>query len=365
MISVIVNGGTGEISLDGFVQSVTCSGDVQQAARRVEVTWMNTLDGQKRALEVAKGSEIRLLEDKVELFRGVIFGDRIDSKGNAGITAYDDNIYLTKSKDTKIFKGKKASEILSQLCKEYGIPVGTIADTGYVIPKLILRDKTLWEMFVTALTVTFRAVGRRFFMFSKGGKFQLSERKNVVAKWVLENGRNIIDASYTTSIEEMKTKVKVMGQTKDKKEIVAQVQDAALIQKYGIMQHLENASGDVTKSQIEQTAKQLLKQLAVITDDASLTCVGDNDVAAGCAVYVREQMTGIVGSYYVSTDSHTWDAGGVHTMSISLTATDDLPTMEYEAPNEPGDDKSKKAVKPKKATATDAVKRILNAKGTG
>jgi len=339
-------------------QSVTWSGDVTQAARRLEVSLVNTMDGRKQARKIEHGKELRLLYDGKELFRGAVFSFDIDARGRMNVTAYDENTYLTRNQDTRIFRGKTASGIVKQLCAEFGIPTGTIADTGYVIPKLILRDKTLWEMMITALTYTRKQTGRRFFITSREGKLQLLERKEQIVRWVLENGRNIIDASYAQSIEDMRTQVKVVGGDPEKKPIVATVKDDALIKRFGIMQHLENVDPDMTASQVQQRAKELLAQLGTIDDEARVEALGNPDVTAGIAIYVRESMTGLVGGFYVTADSHTF-AGGKHTMSVTLSATDDLPTMEYEEPRE------KKQKKGEGAASLSEVLRQIDELGEG
>lgn len=391
-ISVSVGIDGQRVVIDELVNSVTWSGDTQQASRKLDVKISNTINGRSRALNIQKGSEIRFTSKGEELFRGMIFADKLDSSGQMSITAYDENIFLTKNKDSKKFVKKTATAIIKSLCSEFGIAVGNVVDTGYIIPKLILRDKTLWEMMVTALTVTYHQTGRKYFIFAKGGKLNVSARKDVVAKINLETGLNILDASYSASIEEMRTKVKVVGEVKSgkdskgnetKKEISATAKDDKLITKFGLMQHMENMSGDVTKSQIEQRAKELLKQLAVITDEATLNCLGVDEVTSGGAVYAYEPMTGIQGGFYVSSDSHTWQSGN-HTMNISLTATDDVPLMEYDPPSEESSTtkkstttkksaaakkKSSKGTTKKKTTGPSAaelkVQSILNAKGVG
>ncbi|MNP82557.1 hypothetical protein D3C76_1812330 [compost metagenome] len=43
---------------------------------------------------------------------------------------------------------------------------------------------------------------------------------------------------------------------------------------------------------------------------------------------MKESVTGILGGYYVSADEHKFESGS-HTMSLTLSATDDIPKMEY------------------------------------
>lgn len=317
------------VYLDPIVKSIGWSGDIKQAARKLVVEIINTGDLRDLHMKFEKGAELRLLlDEKQELFRGVLFADQINPKGQMTLTAYDENIYLTKNKDTKIFRNQSASAIIKRLCNEFSIPTGEIHDTGYVIPKLVFRDKTLFEMMVMALTETQKQNGQHFWISSKEGKLQVLARKEQKGKWVLENGVNLLDASYSQSIEETRTQIKVVGGDGKKKELSASAKDGALIKRFGVMQHLEKPEKDMTKSQMEQRAKQLLKDLSTIEDQAQIECLGIPDVVSGSCVYVKESVTGILGGYYVSADEHKFESGS-HTMSLTLSATDDIPKMEY------------------------------------
>lgn len=320
--------------LDPIVKSVRWSGDSKQASRKLVVELSNTADMRSRLQMPEKGNELRLMMgEKKELFRGVIFADSIDAEGQMSLTAYDENIYLTKNKDTKIFRSMKASDVVRKLCSEFSVDMGEIKDTGFVIPKLVFRDKTLFEMMVMALTETRKQTGEQFYLTSREGKLHLLPRKEQEVKWVLENGVNILGASYSQSIEELKTQIKVAGGDNKKKEMTASAKDAELIQRFGIMQHLEKPDQGMTRSQMEQRAKQLLKEMGTIDDEAHIECLGIDEVVSGSAVYVKESMTGILGGYYVSSDDHSFE-GGTHKMSLTLSAADELPKMEYKETKE-------------------------------
>ncbi|MGG4044392.1 XkdQ/YqbQ family protein [Paenibacillus favisporus] len=317
------------VHLDPIVKSVSWSGDIKQAARKLVVELSNTGDQREIYMTYKKGGELRLIwDEKLELFRGVLFADQLNSKGQMTLTAYDENIYLTKSKDTKIFRNMTASSVIKKLCGEFAIPTGEIQDTGYVIPKLVFRDKTLFEMMVMSLTESQKQNGEWYHLTSREGKLQLLARKEQPVKWVLENGVNVLDASYSQSIEDTKTQIKVAGGDAAKQEISAAAKDGELIRRFGVMQHLEKPEQSMTKSQMEQRAKQLLADLGTIEDQARIDCLGIPEVISGSCVYVKETVTGILGGYYVSADDHRFERGN-HTMSLTLSATDDIPRMEY------------------------------------
>ncbi|MEW9697939.1 hypothetical protein [Paenibacillus sp. SI8] len=329
----------GSVYIDSIVTSVQWSGDITFPARKLEVNVSNTIDSVKQALTLEVGKELRLFYDDTELFRGVIFRTQIDSAGKMTLLAYDENVYLDKNVDTKKFVNMTASAVIREICADFEIPTGTVADTDYVIPSLHLRNKKLYEMMLTALTVTRKQTGRRFFLYAKNGQLNLTERRDMVTTWVLENGTNITGANYMQSIEDLRNQVKVTGGDEEKAPLVAVVKNQALIDRFGLMQHVETADSDAKQSEIEQMARELLDQLGKISDEAGIEALGNVEVTTGGAVYVREAMTGIIGAYYVSTDTHTFEDGS-HRMSVTLSATDDLPTMEYEE-----SDAEKKAVK--------------------
>ena len=338
---LITSGSTLDIS--AIVTDITWSGDIMQASRKLEVKCVNTTDGKTQAKKLSVGMQLRFLSDNVEKFRGIIFATSINAAGEMSLTAYDENTYLTRNADSFIFRKKKASEIVKELCSKFQIPVGKIEDTGFVIPKQISKNMILWDVMITALTTTRKNNGRKFVLTAIDGKLNLLERKSRIIKWVLEQGVNTTDVSYSQSIEDMRNQVKVVANEDDekKKPITAIEKDSASITKYGLMQHFESASGDLTSAGVKAMAKQLLKELNVVNDEATLSGIGNDEVVAGASIYAFDKMTGVQGGFYILTDSHTY-SGGLHTMSLTLSATDELPTMEYTEP-EDADAKKDKA----------------------
>lgn len=322
-----------QTELSSLLISVRWSGDIMQAARKLEVELNNTIYGKVRAISIQEGAEITFIYRGTTLFRGVLFSDRINHKGNHVFTAYDENTYLVRNTDTVKVLNQTASTVIRQLCGKFGIATGTIQDTGYVIPRMILRDMNLWEMFVTMLTTTRKMNGRTFAISCENGLLCVRERKTNTVQWVLENEVNLLSAEYSRSIEDTRTQVKVMGEDKYKKEVSTVVSNGAMKALYGTMQHLENVSAETTQDAVNTRAKELLAQLATIDDDAEVEALGKPDVIAGKAVYVKESMTGIIGSYYVSTDAHDF-RGNFHVMKVTLSATDELPMMEYNPSND-------------------------------
>src|SRR5690606_2662806 len=144
---------------------------------------------------------------------------------------------LTKSTDTRIFKNRKASDIIRKLAADFGIPIGSIADTGYVIPYIRLSKTTLFDMVLKVLTLTRKQTGKRFFVRNDGGKLVVTAGTSN-ANYILKDGAKITSASYSRSIEHTRTHAKVIRGPTGKEPVVV-VKDDAQRTQYGIIQAFE------------------------------------------------------------------------------------------------------------------------------
>lgn len=321
------------LDITDAVKAVTWSGDINRPYRTFTADINYTITGQRRALTFEHGREIRFIVNGAEVFRGVIFTFEIDSSGQGFVTAHDENVYLLKNNITRKVVNQRASALIRDICAEFGIATGSIADTGYVIPRLLFENKPIYDVFGAALEVTREQTGRTFWLYTDGAALQLAERRQLLIPKVLDASTNIIRATYLQSIEEMRNSIRIYGGDAESGEITAVARDRALIDAFGRMQHVEYVSPELTQAQIEQLAAQRLAELAVIDDEATVTALGDVDFMTGRATYVREPMTEIIGAYYIVADRHYFE-GDLYTVDLTLSATDELPRFEYVPPAE-------------------------------
>lgn len=324
-IRILING-TYDIS--EMVVSAELSGDTSKLNRQLNVNAIVTKDGRTPLFRISEGSRISLRIDNKLRFVGVVFSHEVSSDGNVTLTAYDSNVYLSKSNDSRIFKNKKASDIIAMLAKDFGIKTGAIANTGYVIPYLRMSNKTLFEMVVTALRLTQGQTGKRYFIGNDGGNLTLKEGAKSDTKYVFKDGANLISATFKSSIEDTITQVKVIGGAKGK-EISVVAKNEKLRQRFGVMQALETMDEKATASQIKQRADALMKQKGVIDEQYQVEVLGIPEVDVGTPVYIKNVMTGIYGAFYVTSVKHTYTEN--HLMTLELSRTYDLPDIEISA----------------------------------
>lgn len=313
------------IYITDLVTSLQWSGDTGQAARKMQIDHLSDVRIPHGALITAfyQGDVLmQALEKK--------FTVKAASK-SVQVDAYDFMFQLLNSTDSKTFRGKTAKQIVEDICGAAGVPIGYLEDTVYVFDFLPLNEKTLYDMCLIAITETTKATGRKYILKVQKGKVCLFERIKQVHQFVLESNGNLTDATYSESVEALRDKVQLMGKDKGGNSIVSTAQNADLVKKYGVLQEYAKHDQAVTKDELDAIAQQMLKDLSAIEKTASVEAIGVCGVEAGDSVYIVEPVTGLIGSYFVDSDQHMVQ-GGLHSMSLNLSWTDKLPTLEYEPP---------------------------------
>lgn len=333
-LQVIYYDGKSVRHIEELVESVSIVGDVARAYRECSFIFTNTEDGRRRIFDVENGKEIRVIVGKVEVFRGLIFQHERSAAGSESLVAYDTNVYLTKNNVFIKYTDTTASHIIRDLCAKYGVKIGNIAETGVKIPRFIMRDKSLYDVFITALTMTQKVSGERYMLRNRESKLELEHVRPAKVWLRYESGKNLIDASWSESIENVKTQIEYSGGDEDDPVTYVEKKDT---EKYGVMQHFEQDS-DADEATLPGLAKALLEELSKPDVEMSVKVLGMPDVSAGKAIIVKDELSGIRGTYFVIADSHAYDANGVHTMALKLSKTLDLPVLEYVDPDEEDDE---------------------------
>lgn len=313
----------GTIDITPLVKSIRWGGDIRQAARKMEIDMVYSRDENQPKYIPPLASWLILNNNDTEIIRTVPFENSRDSSGNLKITSYTHAIYMLKSKHTAIYRNMTADAIVRQLCGAFGINIGEIPATGVTLSKLILRNKNIWDMCITALTETSKRNGKKYQIRFKEGKLNVIEKGKQTVRWVIKQGSNLISANYSESIEDMRNRIVIVG---DNDKIIADVKNEDLIRRYGLLQELKQES-NISKGEAQTIAANMLKELGKVFQEASVECIGIDDVEAGDAIEIREGLTGLTGTFYVDTDEHTL-TNGIHTMRLKLNWTDEVAMKE-------------------------------------
>ena len=289
------------------VTDVTWSGDYQQSARKLEFNMVTSSLGKYVPRhDIQTGSTVIFYEKDIELFRGMIFSRSI--RDNViSFLAYDDGIRLLKIKGYYNFKDKSVTSICNQLCNDYSIPKGTFPEVSTKITKVFI-GVSLYDIIMHCYTEASKVNSKKYMCVFEKGKVSVIEKGINALSISFEEANNLIDTSYSESIENMVNKVVVVDDNGSKK---AHYYKQNEIDLYGLFQEVIRESED-KDNKVEAESK-----LKGIDRTCSLSGFGDTTCKVGYQVTVKDTNTNMLGLFYIDTDKHTW-SGGTYKIDLSL-----------------------------------------------
>lgn len=273
-------------------------------------------------LNFSEGCPVRLRVDGDKVFFGFVFKQQRTKDQIITVTAYDQLRYL-KNKDTKVYENKTASQFIKMVGDDYQLNVGTVENTGYVIPSRVEENTSLFEMIENALDLTLTNIGKMFILYDDFGKLTLKALSSmyvgVPGAYLMideETGENF---NYTSSIDDNTyNKIKLTYDNEDTgyREVYI-AQDSSNINRWGILQYFDT----LQKGENGQAkADALLSLYNKKTRNLKLTNVlGDNRVRAGSMVVINLDLGDIKVKNFMLVEkcTHTYKQGE-HWMNLTL-----------------------------------------------
>ncbi|MCU6720806.1 hypothetical protein OCV67_12845 [Porcipelethomonas ammoniilytica] len=301
-----------------LVESIKWKGRKGSAARSVSISLLDC-KGAQSGIDVTKGHQLIFSYKGKELFRGMIMSQQQSESFKMPITAYDNGIYLSNNKDTFVYENKTVHDIFIDVCKRFGIKYSDVAKTSYKIPELTKSKTTAWDAILDAISQDFKATGTKYYVNSSKGVLSLIKRREDILQWVLETGGNIMSYTYKKSIEDIKTRLKILS---DEDKVYAVKKNTELEKKIGIFQDIEKKDDDLSEAKLQEHIKETLKEISTPEISLSVEALGIPDVISGVGVYVIIDELGIKRTFYVDEDTHTFK-GGSHTMNLTLNSVNE------------------------------------------
>ena len=309
MIKLICQKANGEkLDITNLLINVTWSGDYKSCARKLEFSLISSpMDENIPKVDVPLMSMISFYEDDKELFRGFVYEREKSSDNNISFLCYD---YCAKLNDIKVsynIKNETASSIFNKVLSEYGLSKGDIVGATTPIKKVFLGT-TAYDMIMTAYTEEAKKTGKKYMIYSIGDKFCSSEKGNVKLNLSFEEGKNILSSNFKESVSNMVNKVLIVDDNGNK---VSEVKNDEWLKTYGLFQEVYKKEENKDSN---TEAKALLNG---IEQSCSLSGFGDTTCITGYGVQVKDTHTGLIGLFYIDSDTHTWE-GGNYTIDLEL-----------------------------------------------
>lgn len=301
---------TGGKDLSQLIEKIVWSGDTKQVSRKLEFTIVkNTKDPNFPNVTISEGDEVFLQDDTGNiLFGGIVMDiDKTAGSNMVSYLAYDLMFYINNSELTKDYHGTPEA-IAAEVCAQLGVTPGNMAATGITISNPCVQ-KTGYVVIQSSYTAAARQNGKKYMpMITEINKLSVIEKGTDCGVQMTAEA-NISEASYKMSLQNMVNKVLI---TDKNGKVLNTVEDTESQQKYGTIQKI------ITQEEGKDAAaeaKQMLKN-----GEASASVSGfpdDQRVLSGYSLLIEEPETGLIGKFYIASDTHTYE-NGLATMDLTL-----------------------------------------------
>lgn len=257
------------------------------------------------ALLIEEGDTVKLTVDGTDMFYGFVFAKSRSGKTPKviDITVYDQLRYF-KNKDTYVYSGKKASEVIKMIAEDFRLKVGVLEDTGFVIGSRTEDNATLFDIAQNALDETLQAKTQLYVLYDDVGKLTLRNIENMKLNLLLDVD-TIGEYSYSSSIDKQtynQIKISFENQSTGKREIFI-AKDSTHINEWGLLQYTDTVELSASGA---AKAEALLKLYNEKTRTLSVSSVlGDTRVRAGSSVIVKLDLGDIGIQSYMLVESVT------------------------------------------------------------
>ncbi|MFR0941601.1 MAG: hypothetical protein ACLSF2_04260 [Butyricicoccus sp.] len=184
------------------------NGQLQQPMIEGDIVWETTRSGAASSLTFTvvkddtlnfhEGNPVSFRFNGANVFYGYVFKKSRSDNRLIKVTAYDQLRYF-KNKDTISYVNKTYADVLKMLAADYGLKVGTVADTKYKIPQRI-EEGTLFDMLGNASDLTIINTGKVYVLYDDFGKLCLKPYESLLLPLYIDED-TAQGYSYTSSID--------------------------------------------------------------------------------------------------------------------------------------------------------------------
>lgn len=294
------------IDITDYVTSITWSGSAEQVSRTLSYNVAhNPTDSKFKSPTAVLGDIITFYANK-RLYVGIVTGREKKSEiGEIAIDSKDFLHYLIRDKITATFKNTTAETITKRACNKVGIKTKNLAKTKIHIKKMLAEGENVYNVIVKAYNKASKKNKKYYMPVMSGTSLSVNE------KWKSSGVNlylNIEEASYSENSDSMVNQVAIYS---EKGKRLGVVKDTSSINRYGKYTEVYTKEKGVNS---RTAAKKLFEG---ITKEASVKAIGDVRAIAGKSIKITDKSTGLTGTYYITSDSHTWE-NGIHTMELNI-----------------------------------------------
>lgn len=296
--------GKKSMDISGLTQSLSWGGSWKDCARQVTASVL------PQALAELGGALHMNLEGTLR-FSGRIVDRGRDSLGHTvDLTALDNGLYLKRNSTFRAVRNQTPEAVTQELCREFEIPVGQLAQTGVKISRNFLGS-SLYQVIQTMYTLTAEQTGKKYQVRFAGRELEVVEKALSAQSLRLIPGSNLLSCQSKDSIQNMVNSVGVYSDAN--KRIDTYRSEQGYVGLYGLMEQAIKASAYESP---EKAARELMEENGISTT-ITADCIGNGKLITGNTVVVHEPVTGTDGLFWILSDQHT-KKNGIYRTKVTL-----------------------------------------------
>lgn len=267
-------------------------------------------------LNFTEGDQVCFYYDNKKVFVGYVFSKSRDKEQHIKVTCYDQIRYL-KNKYTYVFEKKTATQIVKALCNDFGLQLGSMDNTSYVIPAIAEENKAAIDIILSVLEETLLNTGNMFVLYDDCGNLRLRNTANMMSTTLIyEDSAENFD--YSSSIDGETYNSVVLYYKNDKEGIQLYTANSpSKIKEWGLLRYFEEVD---TPTIGQNKANALLKLYNRKTRELKVSgAFGDVSVRGGTLIPVKLNLGDTNTNNYMLVEkvTHKFDKDH-HTMDLTL-----------------------------------------------
>jgi len=287
---IIVGGKKGTFDLTPFcVGEAVITSYIKGRAACLEFTVMRSSDGKFVFFE---GDCVKFIAGKNVIFLGFVFSKERNSDRFIKVLVYDQLRYL-KNKDTYNYSFKTASDVVMMIIKNFNLKYAQVDNSAYIIASRIEENKSLFDIILNAVDITYKNTGKNFILFDRAGKICFKNEASLRLPLELSlRDKSVVDFYCKTDIDsDTFSRVKLFAQNK-KKDIynVVCTESKEGIDRFGVLQYFEKMPDDYNTFQLKACAENILNEKNRVNTRFSVKCAGlgngEETIRAGNGIFI-------------------------------------------------------------------------------
>ena len=272
------------------------------------------------------GCVAAVLTDGVERTRGIINRARVRVNGSREIrviTAYDELYPLQTSEAQLLFPaGQTTKAVITQILNDWSVPLGKYEGANVTHETLTFRSGTLADTLLEILDDAVKKGGAKSILRASQGQVEIIKRGSNATVYKFDEN-DTVSVEHETSITDLVTRVKVIGQEKGKEGLPPVEAVVNGLTQFGIRQKIYRRDKDATAAEAQSAAQEILNEKGKISQTMSIQAPDAPDLRKGDRVLVN--IGELSGGFYVTGVRHDAAAG---VMTLDLEPCEELKVSE-------------------------------------